>query len=106
MPFQKLGLMADLQRAIAAQGYVRPTPIQAQAGPAVIQGRDVLAGAPLKRKLVCRTFSDCTTGPRNGLKSGCYPLDPFYKDHPDRVELTRAKRAAESARGGRRRSTP
>jgi len=45
MPFQKLGLMADLQRAIAAQGYVRPTPIQAQAVPAVLQGRDVLAGA-------------------------------------------------------------
>ncbi|HEX4906369.1 MAG TPA: NADH:flavin oxidoreductase [Acidimicrobiales bacterium] len=55
---------------------------------------DVLAGRPLQRRLVCRTFSDCTTAPRNGLVSGCYPLDPFYKEHPQRVLLTRAKQAA------------
>jgi 2,4-dienoyl-CoA reductase-like NADH-dependent reductase (Old Yellow Enzyme family) len=55
---------------------------------------DVLAGRPLERGLVCRTFSDCTTGPRNGLVSGCFPLDPFYKEHPQRVELTQAKKAA------------
>ncbi|MDZ4851825.1 MAG: NADH:flavin oxidoreductase [Pirellulaceae bacterium] len=41
--------------------------------------RDVLQGNKLQRKLVCRTFSDCTTGPRNGMVSGCYPLDEFYK---------------------------
>jgi NADPH2 dehydrogenase len=40
---------------------------------------DVLAGRPAVRGLVCRTFSDCTTAPRNGLRSGCYPLDDFYK---------------------------
>lgn len=57
---------------------------------------DVLAGRPLERGLVCRTFSDCTTAPRNGLVSGCYPLDPFYKEHPQRVDLTRAKRAAKA----------
>jgi 2,4-dienoyl-CoA reductase-like NADH-dependent reductase (Old Yellow Enzyme family) len=34
---------------------------------------DVLAGKPLQRKRICRTFSDCTTAPRNGLISGCYP---------------------------------
>ncbi len=55
---------------------------------------DVLAGRTLERGLICRTFSDCTTAPRNGLVSGCYPLDPFYKEHPQRVELTRAKREA------------
>ena len=55
---------------------------------------DTFAGRPFDRGLVCRTFSDCTTAPRNGLVSGCYPLDPFYKEHPQRVELTRAKRAA------------
>lgn len=55
---------------------------------------DVLAGAPLRTKLICRTFSDCTTGPRNGLVSGCFPLDPFYKEHPQRVELVQAKKAA------------
>jgi len=49
--------------------------------------RDVLSGRPLQRKLVCRTFSDCTTGPRNGLVSGCYPLDDFYRRHPDAAAL-------------------
>ena len=42
--------------------------------------RDVLEGRALDRKHFCRTFSDCTTGPRNGLPSGCYPLDQSYKD--------------------------
>ena len=40
------------------------------------------AGTRIQRKLVCRTFSDCTTAPRNGLPSGCYPLDDHYK-HSD-----------------------
>ncbi len=52
---------------------------------------DVLAGRPLQRKLICRTFSDCTTGPRLGLVSGCYPLDPFYVEHPDASALKTAK---------------
>jgi NADPH2 dehydrogenase len=41
--------------------------------------RDAVDGNPTARKLICRTFSDCTTAPRNGLPSGCYPLDDFYK---------------------------
>lgn len=41
---------------------------------------DALQGKSMQRKLVCRTFSDCTTAPRNGLPSGCYPLDSYYKD--------------------------
>jgi 2,4-dienoyl-CoA reductase-like NADH-dependent reductase (Old Yellow Enzyme family) len=52
---------------------------------------DVLAGAPLDRKRLCRTFSDCTSGPRNGLVSGCYPLDPFYTRHPHASRLRQAK---------------
>ncbi len=48
---------------------------------------DVLAGRPLARKRICRTFSDCTTAPRNGMVSGCYPLDEFYRDRPERAEL-------------------
>ncbi len=44
---------------------------------------DVLAGQPLQRKRICRTFSDCTTAPRQGLVSGCYPLDEFYKARPE-----------------------
>ena len=53
---------------------------------------DVLAGRALRVKLLCRTFSDCTTGPRNGLVSGCFPLDPFYKTHPQHELLKAAKR--------------
>ena len=56
----------------------------------------VLAGEPVDRKLICRTFSDCTTGPRNGLVSGCFPLDDFYKEHPQRVQLTKAKKEAKA----------
>ena len=52
---------------------------------------DVLAGPPLARKRLCRTFSDCTTGPRLGLVSGCYPLDPLYTAHPHGVRLREAK---------------
>jgi 2,4-dienoyl-CoA reductase-like NADH-dependent reductase (Old Yellow Enzyme family) len=53
---------------------------------------DVLAGRPLKRKCLCRTFSDCTTAPRKGLASGCYPLDEFYKGSRSAVELEQAKK--------------
>lgn len=53
---------------------------------------DVLAGRDLDRHLVCRTLSDCTTAPRNGLVSGCYPLDEFYKERPERTQLTLIKR--------------
>jgi hypothetical protein len=52
---------------------------------------DVLAGRPLQRKSICRTFSDCTTGPRLGLVSGCYPLDAFYVAHADAEALKRLK---------------
>lgn len=52
---------------------------------------DTLAGRPLQRKRLCRTFSDCTTAPRNGLESGCYPLDPFYKALPQAVTLRAVK---------------
>jgi hypothetical protein len=41
---------------------------------------DATEGRSMQRKRVCRTFSDCTTAPRNGLPSGCYPLDSYYKD--------------------------
>jgi hypothetical protein len=61
---------------------------------------DVLAGRPLDRQLVCRTLSDCTTAPRNGMVSGCYPLDDFYKDRPERAELVRIKRAVRTTSAG------
>jgi 2,4-dienoyl-CoA reductase-like NADH-dependent reductase (Old Yellow Enzyme family) len=52
---------------------------------------DVLEGRPLRRKSVCRTFSDCTTAPRSGLVSGCYPLDPFYTTYPEAEQLKKVK---------------
>jgi len=55
---------------------------------------DVLAGAPLQRKRICRTFSDCTTAPRNGMVSGCYPLDPFYKARDEYQKLSELKHDA------------
>jgi NADPH2 dehydrogenase len=52
---------------------------------------DVLSGRRMQTKRLCRTFSDCTTGPRNGLVSGCFPLDPFYRSHPQAELLKIAK---------------
>ncbi len=45
MSFDQLGLSPELLRAVADQGYTEPTPVQAQAIPLVLEGRDVLAGA-------------------------------------------------------------
>ena len=45
MQFSDLGLQPELLRAVAEKGYDTPTPIQAKAIPAVLSGRDVLAGA-------------------------------------------------------------
>lgn len=50
------------------------------------------AGTKIQRKLVCRTFSDCTTAPRNGLPSGCYPLDNYYKNSDAARQLVEIKK--------------
>ncbi len=55
---------------------------------------DTLTHGRLDRRRICRTFSDCTTGPRNGLPSGCYPLDGFYKRLPEAGRLRRVKASA------------
>lgn len=55
---------------------------------------DVISGRGLQRKRICRTFSDCTTAPRNGLPSGCYPLDQYYKESAEGGQLKRIKTAA------------
>lgn len=54
---------------------------------------DVLAGRPLQPRRICRTFSDCTSAPRNGLVSGCYPLDEFYKKRPEAAALAEIKKS-------------
>jgi len=57
---------------------------------------DILADATTKGSLtpraICRTFSDCTTAPRNGLISGCYPLDEYYKEKPEFTQLKDIKK--------------
>jgi len=53
---------------------------------------EATAGTQIQRKLVCRTFSDCTTAPRNGLPSGCYPLDEYYKNSDLAEKLKEAKK--------------
>lgn len=45
MSFDSLGLSPDILRAVAEQGYREPTPIQQQAIPAVLEGRDLMASA-------------------------------------------------------------
>ncbi|MCY3633332.1 MAG: NADH:flavin oxidoreductase [bacterium] len=57
---------------------------------------DVLAGRELDRRFICRTFSDCTTAPRSGLISGCYPLDDFYNQREERIQLAAFKKAAKA----------
>jgi 2,4-dienoyl-CoA reductase-like NADH-dependent reductase (Old Yellow Enzyme family) len=52
---------------------------------------DILEGRTLQRKRICRTFSDCTTAPRNGIVSGCFPLDEFYKKRPEAEKLKMVK---------------
>jgi len=52
---------------------------------------DALGNGCLTPKLLCRTFSDCTTAPRKGLISGCYPLDRYYAEQPEAQELKAAK---------------
>ena len=63
---------------------------------------DLLQGTPLRRKLLCRTFSDCTNGPRLGLVSGCYPLDPHYVQHPDAERLREGKARLREAQAAAR----
>ena len=55
-----------------------------------------VANGTLNTKSICRTFSDCTTAPRNGLISGCYPLDKYYTGKPEFQKLKEIKKATEA----------
>jgi 2,4-dienoyl-CoA reductase-like NADH-dependent reductase (Old Yellow Enzyme family) len=86
--------LPNVAQAVVREGWIDSVGIgrMALAYPEMVA--DTLAGNALQRKRICRTFSDCTTGPRNGLVSGCYPLDDFYKAHPHRELLDAAKERA------------
>jgi ATP-dependent RNA helicase RhlE len=76
MSFSDLGLLPELLRAVADKGYDAPSPIQIQAIPAVLSGRDVLAGAqtgtgktagfvlPILQRLVADTAHGTSRAPR------------------------------------------
>ncbi|MGO9513474.1 MAG: DEAD/DEAH box helicase [Steroidobacteraceae bacterium] len=76
MSFSDLGLLPELLRAVADKGYDTPSPIQLQAIPAVLAGRDVLAGAqtgtgktagfvlPILQRLAADRASSDTRAPR------------------------------------------
>jgi hypothetical protein len=55
---------------------------------------DAVERGQIVKKQVCRTFSDCTTAPRNQMASGCYPLDEYYKGSPEAKKLIEVKKAA------------
>ena len=54
---------------------------------------DAVEKGPLATRFICRTFSDCTTAPRNGMISGCYPLDKFYTAKPEFQKLKEVKKS-------------
>jgi 2,4-dienoyl-CoA reductase-like NADH-dependent reductase (Old Yellow Enzyme family) len=58
--------------------------------PAILS--DAAHKGTIEKKLICRTFSDCTTAPRNGLISGCYPLDKYYSAKPEFALLKEIKK--------------
>jgi 2,4-dienoyl-CoA reductase-like NADH-dependent reductase (Old Yellow Enzyme family) len=53
---------------------------------------DAVAKGTLQTRMICRTFSDCTTAPRNGMISGCYPLDKYYSSKPEFQQLKEIKK--------------
>jgi 2,4-dienoyl-CoA reductase-like NADH-dependent reductase (Old Yellow Enzyme family) len=54
---------------------------------------DAMKQGKTDKRHICRTFSDCTTAPRNGLPSGCFPLDEYYSSSPMAQKLKERKKA-------------
>ena len=80
-----------------AQYYLRNNFVDSVGiGRAVLSYPRILADAAekgsMETKFICRTFSDCTTAPRNGLPSGCYPLDNYYKATEVATQLKQIKK--------------
>jgi NADPH2 dehydrogenase len=83
--------LPNVAQAVVSQGWVDFVGLGRMVLSYPEMPHDVLTGKKLQRKLVCRTFSDCTTAPRHGLVSGCYPLDDYYKKLPERDQLIEIK---------------
>ncbi|MGF1656569.1 MAG: NADH:flavin oxidoreductase [Verrucomicrobiales bacterium] len=85
--------LPHVAECVVAQGWVDVVGL----GRMVLSYPDILAKAvatgEVEKRYICRTFSDCTTAPRNGLRSGCYPLDEYYKKFEDAPKLKEIKKA-------------
>ena len=80
MSFDQVGLAPELLRAVAQQGYTEPTPVQREAIPHVLAGRDLLAGAqtgtgktaafvlPILQRLNARGQANQNAGRRNPIR--------------------------------------
>jgi hypothetical protein len=51
---------------------------------------DVIEGRPLQRKRICTTCGYCDIAPAFAQPSGCYALDEFYRQRPERQVLRQA----------------
>lgn len=84
--------LPHVAQAVLRQGWVDSIGLgrMVLAYPAILT--DAVEKGTLTPKLICRTFSDCTTAPRNGLISGCYPLDKFYSTKEEYQKLKELKK--------------
>ncbi len=60
---------------------------------------DILNSRALDKRRICLADSDCSTASRNGLVSGCYTRDSFYRERPEFENLNQIKKAARGGRG-------
>ena len=56
---------------------------------------DVTERGEMTRKRICRTFSDCTTAPRNGIISGCFPARQVLRQAAGRGGAARREEGSE-----------
>jgi ATP-dependent RNA helicase RhlE len=109
LSFSTLGLAPNLLRAVAAQGYTEPTPVQREAIPLVLAGRDLLAGAqtgtgktaafvlPILQRLAA-------SPPRGGGRDGRAPIRVLILA-PTRELAIQVEESVRTYGGGARRST-
>ncbi len=83
--------LPHVAQAVVRQGWVDAVGIGRMVLSYPEMPADCLTAGSTQRKRICRTFSDCTTAPRNELVSGCYPLDPYYKALPQAKTMTALK---------------
>ena len=91
------GVLPNVAQAVVRQGWVDVVGLGRMVLAYPELPLDILSGRGVQKKRLCRTFSDCTTAPRNGIVSGCYPLDALYKKSPEFKQLAGVKKPAKTA---------